>query len=60
ASSHHATASRADYALAFIVVGGISLLAVPFCARLQPNAGEELSGHHVTPVTAVEKKEAAF
>ncbi|HTJ88575.1 MAG TPA: MFS transporter, partial [Acidocella sp.] len=47
ASSHHATASRADYALAFIVVGGISLLAVPFCARLQPNAGEELSGHHV-------------
>jgi EmrB/QacA subfamily drug resistance transporter len=46
--SHHATASRADYALAFIVVGGISLLAVPFCARLDPNAGQELSGHHVS------------
>ena len=56
--SHHATATRGDYALAFIVVGGVSLLAVPFCARLHPNAGEELSGHHTTPVA--EKKEAAF
>jgi EmrB/QacA subfamily drug resistance transporter len=62
--SHHAVASRADYALAFIVVGGISLVAVPFCARLDPAAGAQLSGHHITPVAAgsgePEKKEAAF
>ena len=41
-------AHSADYALAFIVVGGIAMLAVPFCARLHPSAGEELSGHHAT------------
>jgi EmrB/QacA subfamily drug resistance transporter len=46
--SHQATASQSDYALAFIVVGGIAMLAVPFCARLHPSAGEELSGHHAT------------
>jgi MFS family permease len=59
--SHHATASRADYALAFIVVGGISMLAVPFCARLDPAAGEELSGHHVSlrPVGSSEPGEMA-
>lgn len=59
--SHHATASRADYALAFIVVGGISMLAVPFCARLDPAAGEELSGHHVSlkPVDSSEPGEIA-
>jgi EmrB/QacA subfamily drug resistance transporter len=38
--------SQADYALAFIVVGAIAMLAVPFCARLRPDAGEEVSGHH--------------
>ena len=46
--SHQKTASQWDYALAFIVVGGIGMLAVPFLARLQPSAGEELSGHHAT------------
>jgi EmrB/QacA subfamily drug resistance transporter len=54
--SHHATATRDDYALAFLVVGGISLGAVPFCARLHPNAGEELSGHHVALEAAVTRR----
>jgi EmrB/QacA subfamily drug resistance transporter len=46
---HHPTALRADYALAFVVVGLIALLAVPFCARLRSDAGEALSGHHALP-----------
>jgi EmrB/QacA subfamily drug resistance transporter len=59
--SHHATASRADYDWAFIVVGGISMLAVPFCARLDPAAGAELSGHHVSlkPMGSSEQGEMA-
>jgi EmrB/QacA subfamily drug resistance transporter len=44
---HHATALRSDYAMGFWVVGGVALLAIPFCARLRSDAGEALSGHHV-------------
>lgn len=44
---HHATALKSDYALAFIVVSAVAMLAVPLCARLPANAGEALSGHHV-------------
>jgi EmrB/QacA subfamily drug resistance transporter len=44
--TEHATATQADYALAFLVVGGIAMLAVPLCAALQADAGAELSGHH--------------
>jgi EmrB/QacA subfamily drug resistance transporter len=43
---HHATATKFDYALAFITVSTIGLLASPFCARLPRNAGEAMSGHH--------------
>ena len=42
---HHAVAMKSDYALGFIVVGMFSLMAVPFCARLHPDAGSALSGH---------------
>jgi EmrB/QacA subfamily drug resistance transporter len=42
----HATALRPDYALAFLVVGGVAVLSVPFCAALRKDAGEALSGHH--------------
>ena len=44
----HATrASVADYHWAFAVVAAISALAIPICALLPANAGEEMSGHHV-------------
>jgi MFS family permease len=42
---HHNTATKADYALAFIVVSCIGLLATPLCARLPPTAGASMSGH---------------
>ena len=41
-----ASATRADYDIAFLVVAAMAFLGVPLCARLQPNAGEALSGHH--------------
>ncbi|MDE8346740.1 MAG: DHA2 family efflux MFS transporter permease subunit [Acidocella sp.] len=44
---HHATATRSDYALAFLIVGAVAALAVPYSLRLRPDAGEALSGHHV-------------
>ncbi len=44
--ARHAVPTRDDYALGFIVVGAIAMLAVPFCARLPPDAGEALSGHN--------------
>jgi EmrB/QacA subfamily drug resistance transporter len=44
----HPTALRSDYALAFLIVGAIAMLAVPFCAALKDDAGEVLSGHHTT------------
>jgi EmrB/QacA subfamily drug resistance transporter len=47
---HHSTALKSDYALAFLLVGAIALLAVPLCARLKPDAGAELSGHHIAPL----------
>jgi EmrB/QacA subfamily drug resistance transporter len=43
---HHAQAQRPDYAVAFALVGGMALLAVPLCARLSADAGDALSGHH--------------
>ncbi|NNM55836.1 MFS transporter [Acidocella sp.] len=41
----HAVAMKSDYAMGFIVVGLFSMMAVPFCARLRPDAGQALSGH---------------
>jgi EmrB/QacA subfamily drug resistance transporter len=46
ALNQHAQANLADFTVAMIVVGAISLLASPFCGLLPENAGEELSGHH--------------
>jgi EmrB/QacA subfamily drug resistance transporter len=42
---HHATATKADYALAFITVSVIGLIASPLCTRLPANAGASMSGH---------------
>jgi EmrB/QacA subfamily drug resistance transporter len=47
AALHHRVAAvKDDYALAFLIVGLIAAAAVPICARLTPQAGEALSGHH--------------
>jgi hypothetical protein len=43
---HHSSAKPADFAIAFILVGLISALAVPVCATLATDAGESISGHH--------------
>jgi EmrB/QacA subfamily drug resistance transporter len=43
---HHPTATKLDYAIAFLTVSAIALLASPFCALLPRNAGEAMSGHH--------------
>src|ERR1700691_5941939 len=37
---HHASATKPDYAIAFITVSAIGLLASPFCIRLPRNTGE--------------------
>ena len=42
----HPTATKLDYAIAFLTVSAIALLASPFCALLPRNAGEAMSGHH--------------
>ncbi len=42
----HDTAMKSDYAMAFMMVSAVAMLAAPFCARLKPDAGEALSGHH--------------
>jgi EmrB/QacA subfamily drug resistance transporter len=43
---HHAAAQVGDFSIAFLLVGAISALAIPICARLTEDAGEALSGHH--------------
>jgi EmrB/QacA subfamily drug resistance transporter len=43
---HHATAQVADFSIAFLLIGAISALAIPVCARLREDAGEDVSGHH--------------
>jgi MFS family permease len=35
-----------DFRIAFLVVSSASLLCGPLCAKLQPGAGAEMSGHH--------------
>jgi EmrB/QacA subfamily drug resistance transporter len=47
---HHPTALKSDYALAFLLVSCVAMLAVPLCARLKSDAGEALSGHHSAEV----------
>lgn len=43
--NNHPTALHADYAIAFIIIGAVAMLAVPFSAQLKTDAGAELSGH---------------
>ena len=47
---HHPTALKSDYALAFLLVSCVAMLAVPLCARLKSDAGEVVSGHHSAEV----------
>ena len=42
---HHLAANKLDFAMAFIVVSAIGLLASPICTRLPANAGASMSGH---------------
>lgn len=37
--------ASADFGLAFVLVALVALAALPFCLRLQADAGSELSGH---------------
>jgi EmrB/QacA subfamily drug resistance transporter len=43
---HHAHTEVSDFSIAFLLIGAIAFLAVPICARLGEEAGQELSGHH--------------
>jgi MFS family permease len=45
----HAVAAQDDYALAFLAVSVVALLASPLCARLTRDAGATLSGHRAIP-----------
>jgi EmrB/QacA subfamily drug resistance transporter len=47
---HHPTATTPDYSIAFIIIGIIAATAVPICAKLSPEAGESISGHHAVGV----------
>jgi EmrB/QacA subfamily drug resistance transporter len=42
----HKAAMQSDYAIAFVIVSAVAMLAAPLCALLPHNAGEALSGHH--------------
>jgi len=42
---HHHHATTSDFSIAFILVGLIGAMAVPVCASLSPEAGENVSGH---------------
>ena len=41
----HATPTLHDFSIAFLVVGSISMLAVPAAACLSPQAGASMSGN---------------
>ncbi|HTQ71414.1 MAG TPA: DHA2 family efflux MFS transporter permease subunit [Acidocella sp.] len=45
-ASGHAAPTLFDYEMAFLVVSAMALMASPLCARLQPDAGDTLTGHH--------------
>jgi hypothetical protein len=42
---HREHAMLGDFSIAFLVVTAISLFASPVCARMERNAGVEMSGH---------------
>ncbi len=43
--SGHAAPTMADFSTAYLVVAGLSVLAVPLCLTLPRDAGAEVSGH---------------
>jgi predicted MFS family arabinose efflux permease len=43
--AHRQQPAAIDFSLAFVVMAALALAAVPFCMRLLPDAGDELSGH---------------
>lgn len=49
----HGHPALVDYSWAFLIVSAIGLIAVPVCARLAAEAGEDVSGHRaVAPAVA--------
>jgi hypothetical protein len=46
----HGTPLTKDFHLAFLLVSGLTLLAVADCFTLEPDAGSAVSGHRVRPV----------
>ncbi len=52
AARGHAAPELSDFSIAFLVVGGLAMLAPVVSLRLDPQAGEELSGHHARPAAA--------
>jgi EmrB/QacA subfamily drug resistance transporter len=45
---HHTRAQVGDFSIAFVLIGLISAAAIPICAMLKEDAGEALSGHHIS------------
>jgi EmrB/QacA subfamily drug resistance transporter len=45
---HRAQPTAIDFSMAFAVLSLVALAAVPFCLRLRPESGAELSGHDAT------------
>ncbi len=46
AVQHHAAAELSDFSVAWVVLGVVTMIAVPICARLAGNAGDEMAGRH--------------
>jgi EmrB/QacA subfamily drug resistance transporter len=52
--SHHQTPETSDFSAAFVVVGMMTLAAVPIGFLMAPDAGDDLTGRHVAPPAASE------
>jgi EmrB/QacA subfamily drug resistance transporter len=49
--SYHATPQNSDFSAAFVVVGLMTLAAVPIALMMPREAGDDLTGRHAEPVT---------
>jgi MFS family permease len=47
--SHHQTPETSDFSAAFVVVGMMTLAAVPIGFLMAPDAGDDLTGRHIPP-----------
>ena len=54
----HAGPELGDFSVAFLVVGGVAMLAPVVSTRLDPRAGAELSGHRAREVAAATTEKA--